>query len=578
MRWTVGNKIGTAFGITVAIFLIVGISAYRAMDELIEASDERRHTFELVVELYHVEALLTHVQNGQRGYVLTGDDAYLEEYQSAVAEVEQRIQTLRRLTSDNNLQQQRLDRLQPLIDARLANSRDAIEVRRTSGLDAAVQASRAGEADGAVEAIETVLGEIEAEAEERLDRRIDMAESSAGTAKWTLGLGMLVALAFATVAGFLIAQNIAGPLRHLTTVAERITVGDLNVKIESDGRADEVGELARTFDRMTNSLRSMASVAGQIADRDLRSTVVPHSPDDVLGNSFSRMVENLRGQMRELVEGAHILGSAASEIVASTSQLAATASESAAAVGETTTTVEEVRQTAQVASQKAKNVSESAKKAAEFAQTGRRSTEDVSAAMDGIGQQMEAIAASMMRLSEQNQAIGQVIATVEDLAAQSNLLAVNAAMEAAKAGEHGKGFGVVAQEVKSLAEQSRQATTQVRTILNDIQKATTAAVISTEQGSKAVEEGAKQTRSAGEAIQVLAGSVTESAQAATQIAASSQQQVAGVDQVATAMESIKEASAQNVASAKQLETAAQNLSELGRRLKEMVDGYKVGPS
>ena len=120
-----------------------------------------------------------------------------------------------------------------------------------------------------------------------------------------------------------------------------------------------------------------------------------------------------------------------------------------------------------------------------------------------------------MRLSEQGHTIGQIIATVEDLAAQSNLLAVNAAIEAAKAGEHGKGFGVVAQEVKSLAEQSRQATDRVRSILGEIQKATTAAVMATEQGGKVVEAGGTQTEIAGESIGALAGTVTEAAQAAT---------------------------------------------------------------
>jgi methyl-accepting chemotaxis protein len=138
---------------------------------------------------------------------------------------------------------------------------------------------------------------------------------------------------------------------------------------------------------------------------------------------------------------------------------------------------------------------------------------------------------------------------VEDLAAQSNLLAVNAAMEAAKAGDAGKGFGVVAQEVKSLAEQSRQATNQVRTILADIQKAASAAVLATEEGSKAVEAGAGQTAVARDSIRTLYDSVSEAAQAATQIAASSQQQLVGVDQVGRAMGSILEASNQNVASA-----------------------------
>jgi methyl-accepting chemotaxis protein len=188
---------------------------------------------------------------------------------------------------------------------------------------------------------------------------------------------------------------------------------------------------------------------------------------------------------------------------------------------------------------------------------------------------MEAIAESIVRLSEQGQTIGQIIATVEDLAAQSNLLAVNAAIEAAKAGEHGKGFGVVAQEVKSLAEQSRQATDRVRTILGDIQKATTAAVMATEQGGKAVEAGGAQTELAGESIATLAGSVTEAAQAATQIAASSQQQLVGLAQVAGAMENIKQASTQNVASAKQLEVAARNLNDLGQRLKHLAATYTV---
>jgi len=134
---------------------------------------------------------------------------------------------------------------------------------------------------------------------------------------------------------------------------------------------------------------------------------------------------------------------------------------------------------------------------------------------------------------------------------------------------------VVAQEVKSLAEQSKQATAQVRTILGDIQKAISTAVLATEQGSKAVETGVKQSTEAGESIRMLADSIAEAAQAATQIAASSQQQLAGMDQVALAMENIKLASAQNVAGTKQAETVAQTLHELGKKLKHLVEQYKV---
>jgi methyl-accepting chemotaxis protein len=188
---------------------------------------------------------------------------------------------------------------------------------------------------------------------------------------------------------------------------------------------------------------------------------------------------------------------------------------------------------------------------------------------------MESIAESIVRLSEQSQSIGEIIATVNDLAEQSNLLAVNAAIEAAKAGEQGKGFAVVAQEVKSLSEQSKQATAQVRTILGDIQRATSAAVLATEQGNKAVQAGVKQTTETGEAIRLLADSIAEAAQAATQIAASSQQQMVGMDQVALAMENIKQASVQNVSGTRQAEVAAQSLHELGQKLQQLAAQYKV---
>ncbi len=279
-----------------------------------------------------------------------------------------------------------------------------------------------------------------------------------------------------------------------------------------------------------------------------------------------------RSITRQLREAISQLSSSSAEIVATTTQVASGAAETATAVGETTTTVAEVKQTAEVASQKARYVSEAAQKAAQVSQTGRASVEAAIEGMQRIRGLMESVGESIVRLSEQSGAIGEIIATVNDVAEQSNLLAVNAAIEAAKAGEHGKGFAVVAHEVKSLAQQSRQATAQVRAILNDIQKATSTAVMATEQGSKGVAAGVKQSTESGEAIRTLADSIAEAAQAATQIAASSQQQLVGMDQVALAMENINQASAQNLAGTKQAETAAQDLQVLAQKLTRLVIG------
>lgn len=285
-----------------------------------------------------------------------------------------------------------------------------------------------------------------------------------------------------------------------------------------------------------------------------------------IGTHLSRVIT------RELRESIAQLSSSSAEILATTTQVASSAAETAAAVSETTATVEEVKQTAQHASQKAKYVSDSAQKASNVSQAGRRSVEEALHVMHRIREQMGSIAESIVQLSEQSHAIGQIIATVNDLAEQSNLLAVNAAIEAARAGEQGKSFGVVAHEIRSLAEQSKQATGQVRTILGDIQKATNIAVLATEQGNKAVEAGVKQSSETDEAIRLLSASINEAAQAATQIAASSHQQMVGMDQVAVAMNNIKEASEQNVAGTRQAELAAQGLHQMGVRLRLLVGG------
>jgi len=581
MKWNVGMKIGTGFGLALAILVAIGAASYQSTAKLTETAEWVTHTHQVVEKLEAVLSGMKDAETGQRGYILTGEERYLEPFRAAQETINQKLKALRDLTKDNANQQRRLDILEPLIngkEGKFAELLETIDARKdkAKGFDAALKIVRTDKGKNVMDQIRKTIDEMTSEENTLLTKRSDEAQASARNATLTIVFGTLAAFIVLALAGFVITRNIANPLKEISATAERIAAGDLSVTVSiTTDREDEVGILAQTFARMTDSLKGMAGVAGKIAAGDLRVKVQPQSDKDVLGNAFASMVENLRRLTADVTEGVNVLGSSASEIVAATTQLAASASESAAAVSETTTTVEEVRQTAQVASQKAKNVSDSAQKAAQSSQNGRKSTEDVGAGMNRIRQQMEAIAASMVRLSEQSQAIGQIMASVEDLAAQSNLLAVNAAIEAAKAGEHGKGFGVVAQEVKSLAEQSRQATNQVRTILGDIQKATTTAVMATEQGGKAVEAGTRQTEVAGESIQALAGSVTEAAQAAIQIAASSQQQLVGVDQVAGAMESIKQASAQNVAGAKQLETAARNLNELGQRLKQMVERYRV---
>ncbi len=282
-------------------------------------------------------------------------------------------------------------------------------------------------------------------------------------------------------------------------------------------------------------------------------------------------LSNLIGEVRETV---NVLASSSTEILAATTQVATGTAETATAISETSTTVEEVQQASKQSSLKAKNVADNAQRLALVFQNGQKAVEETISGMNRIREQMDSIAQTVIRLSEQSQSIGGIIASVTDIADQSNLLAVNAAIEAAKAGEQGKGFAVVAQEIKNLAGQSKQATTQVRNILNDVQKATGAAVMATEQGSKAVESGLKQSIQAGEAIRILAESSNEAVQAATQIVASSQQQVIGMDQIGVAMQNINQAGTETAISMVQAEKSAKSLYDLGQKLKELVEKFK----
>ena len=345
-----------------------------------------------------------------------------------------------------------------------------------------------------------------------------------------------LAVLFLILTVIVLTRIVSRPLKDLSVLSTRIGKGDLTAEIRQVSHNDEVGSLFQAFRIMTDNMRTM---------------------------------------VRENKESVNLLSSSSAEILAAATQVAASSVETATAVSQTTSTVEEVRQISESSSAKAKAVSDKAEKNTEIAQNGKKAVASLVENMDNIRERVESIAESVVRLSEQGQAIGEIIASVNDIADQSNLLAVNAAIEAAKAGKYGKGFGVVAQEIKGLAEQSRQATTKVRAILLDVQKGTSAAVMATEQGNKAVDIGVKQSQEAGESIRVLTDSVAEAAQTAIQIAASNQQQMAGISQVTSAMENIKQGSAQTAASTKQAEIAARNLNELAQKIKQLMEHYRT---
>lgn len=368
----------------------------------------------------------------------------------------------------------------------------------------------------------------------------NISSSEAFEAVRALGLRViLIAAVIAVLVGllaFLLARTIARPINDIADKASRISEGNLTVDVPQLKRNDELG---------------------------------------VLAAAFGQMASNVRKQIKQVLDGVNVLAASAAQISATVTEVAAATSKASAAVSETTVTVEQVRQAARVSSDKAKKVAESSQQAVEVSEAGRKATDDTIQRMSMIKEQMESIGDTVVRLSEHSQAIADIVDAVQDIADQSNLLAVNASIEAARAGEQGKGFAVVAAEIKSLADQSKQATEQIRTILDETRKWVSAVVMATEQGGKAVDAGVSQSAVAGESIQMLTQSVAAASQAASVIGSSSEQQFLGVDQVSGAMSNIEQAMGQNLEGMRQLENASKKLEELGGMLKSLVESYKV---
>lgn len=350
----------------------------------------------------------------------------------------------------------------------------------------------------------------------------------------SLGLGLLVLLGSLLTVSFL-ARLLIVPLERLARAAAGIAAGDLRQQVDTSSR-DEVGDLARSFATMTERLTHLL--------KDLRSA--------------SADIE------RE-----------ASNALTTASQQAAMAHQQASAINETSATVAEIAQTSKQATTYADSVISSATRSESLSSEGQKVVGESVSGMDKLSEQVRAIALAITELNEQTLQIGDIITTVKDVAEQSNLLALNASIEAAKAGEHGRGFAVVAMEMRTLAEQSRVAATQVRALLGEVQKGTRAAVSATEEGSRRALAAMQLAQSAGSAIMGLTEMLRESSAAARQIGGNTRQQTIGVEQIAAAMNELNTAMADNVEGSRRIEQVASNLSDLSKRLSDLVGRYQL---
>ncbi len=290
--------------------------------------------------------------------------------------------------------------------------------------------------------------------------------------------------------------------------------------------------------RVVHAVRRLIAVSQRVvSNNDLTQRVEASSDDEVgqLAQSFSRMVEALRGALNTLQSASGALLTAAEQLRATTEAERELLGRQASALQETQVTAQQIRQTSALAAQKAHEVLRAAEGAGEMGRAGETAVEQSISGLASIGSQTTEIGRCIRALEESARRIGGITATVKDLADQSNMLALNAAIEAVRSGEHGKGFSVVAREIRSLADQSIAATREVSEILTGLGGSIRSAVKMSEEGARAIGDGLERVKDSGDNLRGLLAVTRDNVDSARQIAAAVGQQDAGIQQIFVAI-------------------------------------------
>jgi CHASE3 domain sensor protein len=481
--WTFGRKIAAGFALSFALLIFIGAVAYTSINKLTSTSYLVTHTHEVLERIDSVLGLLKDAETGQRGYLITGEDSFLVPYHTGSVDVSIVVKELRGLTSDNPNEQKRIDSIEPLIAAKLAELKNTIDLRAKGSVDDAVKIVRGGEGKRLMDDIRRILDEMTIEEHGLLKQRAEEGAAAASSAKSVIIVGTLLCLLLITIVGFLITRSLG---------------------------------------------RQVGGSVGQIQ-------------------------------------------SSSAELQAAANQQATATKEQATSMTEISTTISELMATSRQIAESAQHVAQIAGQTAAAARTGDATVATARDSISSIRRQVDLIVNHMLELGKKSQQIGAVLDIVAELAEQTNILAINATIEAAGANEAGKRFAVVADEIRKLADRVAGSTKEIRGLIEDVRSSVNTTIMTTEGGSKAVDAGAKQFSEVAAAFAEIAGLVGTTTEAAREIELSTKQQATAVEQVNVAITGAAQATKETEASSGQTLQTAVELSGLSRALLRIVE-------
>ena len=537
---TISNKLKLGFGAILAIILALILAASQGFNQVNSAVQQNIHSYHVLQDSDAALLALVNMETGMRGFALTGKDEFVDPLNQGKRQFAEQLQELTQLTRDNPEQQASLVQLgQAEAQWHQESVQQILALRRqvnagSQPLDVLTSRIATAQDKGKMDDMRDVLGQIKTRETRLLDSRTESMQDAKQHAMLILISGGILATLLALVIAWSLSRTVVGRLAQAVTVARDIAAGQLDSPIPAAGR-DEVGQLLGAFGQMQEKLRAM--------------------------------IQGIKQGTDQLVAAAHTIS-------ANSQQLSAAAQEQSSAASSMAATVEELTVSINHVADNAGEAHDLSSQSGRLAQDGGQTIQASVDSMRSIAGTVQSSATRIGELGEHSERVSSIVSVIKGIADQTNLLALNAAIEAARAGEQGRGFAVVADEVRQLAQRTTNSTQEIAAMIEKIQAATQAAMSDMEVGVRQVNGGVDLANQAGEAVVSINASSDNVVRVVNQISLALREQTAASHDVARTVERLAQMAQQNSEAIDETVQTAVSLDALANDLNRQIGQFR----